>query len=301
MLVVFFTSKMWMYDDNPIVQTPFQSPITGLDQTTLQLNKWEYNPEEELMEVSLETIHKGSDIVKPTFTFSAREKGEIEEYPVKIVYKDDDNIVVQIENVSDKFKIIGLIVREHRDEKVLKSELKEKALEHEGIYDQDGSDSIDEKLTLPKPSEKILVGDYRKIKTNEKLVTRGAIDYQIENVEREIKQLEKQIKIVVEEKIPLQEELVQSLENEIIALEAELEYETKEEQQETLGEIQAKKDAILDANKSQDEHSLVVEKLMEKHERLRAKLDSIRAEKRYDLESDVVESEAGEGEERGGE
>ncbi len=37
LFVVFFTSKLWMYDDAPIMQTPFNAEITGLDQTTLKL------------------------------------------------------------------------------------------------------------------------------------------------------------------------------------------------------------------------------------------------------------------------
>lgn len=272
LLVVFFTSKLWMYDDEPIMQTPFNTTITGLDQTALKLNKWEYNPEKELMEVTIETEHTGSDIVKPTFTFSARERNEVSEYPVKVVYKDDTNIVVQIKNVPKTYRVMGLIIKEHRDQKILESELKEHLVDAEGSLDQEENE---QKIQLPKPAEKILVGDYRKIKINSELKTRDAIDYQIENIEREIKQIEDQIKTIIEEEIPLQDELIVSLQQDIEAIEVELEYKTDEEKEQALGEIQSKDRAIENAKKVQKELQTEVEKLAEKHQKLQEKLQDI--------------------------
>src|SRR5690625_923472 len=181
---VFFTSKIWMYDDEEILQTPFGTPVSGLNQTILTLKKWEYNPNKELMEVSLELQHTGTDIVKPTFTFTSKERESEIEYPVQVVYKDDTNMVVQIENVPETYRVIGLFVNEHRDVKIVESELREQYESEEGSVDQDGEVV---KMETPKPTEKVLMGDYRKIKMNNNLVTKGAIDYQIENVEHEIK------------------------------------------------------------------------------------------------------------------
>lgn len=275
LFVVFFTSKLWMYDDNPNMQTPFNTDILGLDQTTLKLNRWEYNPEKKLMEVSIETIHTGTDVVKPTFTFEAKERDSLEEYPVKVVYEDDTNIVVQIENVPETYRIIGLFVYEHRDRKILENEARERySLEGDTLNPEE----TETELELPKPSEKILVGDYRSIKINTELETKDVIEYQIENVKREIKEVENQIKIIIEEKIPLQEELIVALEEEIETIKNDLEYQTKEEKEESESEIKSKNEAIGEAKKEINELKENINKLMEKREKLQEKLNSISPE-----------------------
>lgn len=273
--ITFFTSKLWMYDDNPIMQTPFFTEISGLDQTVLILNKWEYNPEKQLMEVALETKHIGSDQVKPTFTFEAKERESTKEYPVKVVYKDDKNIVVQIQNVPETYRIVGLFVYEHRDQKILENELKMMDLESSGSIDQDENH---EQLELPKPKEKIIVGDYRKIKINKNLKTKNAIEYQIENVKREIKQTEQKIKELKIELIPLQNELINSLQKEIKVLKDEMKYQTETEKQTTNSLITSKNEAINNAKKQLEEFQQEIETLKEKHNKLLLKLQDISSE-----------------------
>lgn len=286
LLVVFFTSKLWMYDDAPIMQTPFNAEITGLDQTSLKLNKWEYNSESELMEVTLETHHTGDDVIKPTFTFEARERDSGEEYPIKVVYEDDTNIVLQLENVTEKYRIIGLFVFEHRDKKIVESELKESLSETEGSFDQEGDEISDVDLSSVKPAEKIIVGDYRKIKLNNDLGTKDDVNYQSENIERDIKVVEEDIDSILTEKIPLQYELIESLEDEVEVLENDLEYQTDEEQEESKVQISSKEDAIKQAKEEIEEMKLAVEKLVQKREKLEEKLESVQKD-----DEDVQQSE----------
>lgn len=63
-----------MYDDSAIAQTPYNESINGLNQTTLILRSWEYNTKNQLMEVTIETVHTGTDAAEPTFTFEAKGK-----------------------------------------------------------------------------------------------------------------------------------------------------------------------------------------------------------------------------------
>lgn len=65
-----------MYDDSAIAQTPYNESINGLNQTTLILRSWEYNTKNQLMEVTIETVHTGTDAAEPTFTFEARERNQ---------------------------------------------------------------------------------------------------------------------------------------------------------------------------------------------------------------------------------
>lgn len=282
LFVVFFTSRMWMYDDSPIAQSPFHTDIKGLEQTSLVLKKWEYDPEKELMEISIETKHTGDDFIKPTFTFSAKERDTGDEYPVKVVYQDGHDFVLQLKDVSNKHKVVGLFVYEHRDEKILENELKEKLNQINPSTSQDDKMDTDVDVTSVKPSRKVLVGDYRKIKINDELATKQAVDYQIENVNREIVQINKSIERIVKDKMPLQDDLVESLQADIISLKEEEEYQTEEEKKETATKISSKENSIKKAHEQKEEYEKSIAKLEEKRAKLFEKLDAILDEKNTD-------------------
>lgn len=270
---VFFTSKWWMYDDSPIMQTPFHETISGLDQTDLKLMDWEYNPKKKLMEVTIETIHSGSDVVKPTFSFAAKERESKEEYPVKVVYKDDSNIIVQIKNVPEDYQVIGLFVREKRDKEMLLTEYKDQLLEQESV----DNEALKE-VKLPDPSEKIIVGDYRKIAINNALKTKDAMDYQKDNIQLEMKQLEKKRTYILEEQIPLQDQLATKLKKEIDTLKADLEYQTEEEKEATKTSIEQKEESIKQTREEKKELEKLAEKHAEKHAMLQKKLKGLEDE-----------------------
>lgn len=273
--VVFFTSKLWLFDDSKVMQSPFGKEITGLEQTKLTLMKWEYNPEKELMELALGVRHSGDDVVKPTFTFSARERDMKEEYPVRVVYKDDENIVVQIENVPKKYQVVGLFVYEHRDKKILEAEVKERYASDQ-LYDELDEDEVE--FTLPKPSETVVVGDYRKIKVNPSLVTRGAFEYQKENIQREIDGVDREMKLIVEEKIPMHEESIVALENDIESIKDELDYQVDEEKEESLARIEHNKESIERAKEEIEDYIELLEKHIKKKEKLLEKLENVSKE-----------------------
>lgn len=287
LFAVFFTSRLWLFDDSKVMQSPFGKEITGLDQTKLRLMKWEYNPEKELMELSLEVKHAGDDIIKPIFTFTAKERDNKKEYPVKVVYKDDENMVIQIENVPEKYRVIGLFVYEHRDKKILEAEMKERYASDQ-LYDELGEEEIE--FTLPKPSETVVVGDYRKIKVNPSLVTRGAIEYQKENIQREIDGVDREMKLIVKEKIPMHEESIVALENDIESIKGELDYQVDEEKEELLVEIERNKESIGKAKEEIENYIKLLEKHIKKKEKLLEKLEYISKENE-DVESDNFEKE----------
>lgn len=290
--ITFFTSKAWMYDDNSLMQTPFHTEINGLDQTTLILNKWEYNPKRELMEVSITTKHTGSDQVKPAFSFAAKEKDSMENYPVEVVYKDEENMVVQVKKIPKDFRVIGLFVQEKRDQMIIENEMKATLMESSGTLDQDEDEIV---YKAPKPKELVIVGDYRKIKTNKNLETKDPIDYQIEQINREIKQVEKNLLALDKEQMPLQKKLISSIEKEIDALEKNMEYQTEEEKQESMDQVIAKKEAIENAKKDREKSRQDAEKLIEKREKLYKKLESLRPDEeakqtKIEKQSDQLES-----------
>lgn len=277
-----------MYDDNPIMQTPYNKEITGLSQTHLKLKSWEYNPEKELMEVVIETLHKGSDIVKPTYTFTAKERTANTEYPVDVVFNDDLNMVIQIKNVPNKYRVVGLFVIETRDEEMILSEYKEQLIEQ--IDSQHEDDEL--KFQLPKPTQKVIVGDYRRIKTNVDLKTKDASEYMKNNIELEMEQLIKKANYILKEQIPLQDNIIKSLEKDIESLKSEVEYQTSEEQKETEQQMIRKNESIKKAKEEKESLISMIEKYEEKHENLKRKLESIKGKKEEPTEKkEEVEEE----------
>ncbi|ALX47553.1 hypothetical protein [Lentibacillus amyloliquefaciens] len=270
---VFFTSKTWMYDDSVIAQTAFNESIGGLSQTTLTLRDWEYNPNNELMEVTLERNHTGTDAVEPTFSFYAKEQNESQKYNAELVYQSDNNMVVQIENVPESFQVIGLFVTEHRDQNILKQAYK-KQLENKGgettVTDQDIKES-----DLPEPEEVIIVGDYRKIDINQSLVTKTDKGYKKENIIADMERTKQEITTIIEEDIPFQEDLITTLKEEKQSLKQDMAFETNEEQADTEREIEQKDKAIEDAKGEIEKLKKKVKDLRDKYQNREEKLNTL--------------------------
>lgn len=268
-LLLFFTSKWWLYDDDPIKQTPFNRDIAGLDQTTLVLKKWHYNPDKLLMEVMLETKHTGADQVKPTFAFAAKASQTMDVYPIKIVYQQDNQFVLHIEQVPKDYKVIGVFVKELRDPKILESAARDQLLAEKGSIDK----SIE--LELPKPKEKIVVGDYREIQLDKTLDIKSKLAYQVEFISLEILQLDRQIETLETQQLPLQDEIVASIKNEIVQLESEQVYKTDDEKQAVQQQIAKKKVAIENVREKQKQYEERIQALQQKREKLLEKIEKI--------------------------
>lgn len=272
LLITFFSSKVWMYDDSPIMQTPFYTEINGLDQTNLVLQKWEYNPKQHLMEVVLKTKHVGTDHIKPTFSFAAKERDSKLKIPVKVMYQDDENVVLQIRKVPEEFRYIGLFVRETRDPKIIENEMKKDLATDTGTVNPEEETR---KFVQPKPTETVVVGDYRKIKLNKHLKTNSNLAYQKEQIMLEIKQVKKEILALQNDNIPLQDQLISSIQGEIKTINNEIKYKTEEEKQDAYAQIVSLQEAIKEAEKSKSEYESQVQRLKEKQVKLYEKLKDV--------------------------
>ncbi|MEE3808818.1 MULTISPECIES: hypothetical protein [Lysinibacillus] len=280
--LVIFTSKLWMYDDNPIKQTPFNKDVIGLEQTTLILKKWHYNPEKGFMEVLLETRYTGSDNVKPTFAFAAKASKTLESYPVKIIYQKDNQFVLHISEVPQNYSVIGLFVKEIRDKKILESEARDKLFAEKGAVDPSAV------LDLPQPKEKIIVGDYRKISEDKTLKEKTEIAYQEEFIALEIEQIVKKIHTLEKEQLPLQDDIIASIQNEMKQLESELVYKTEDEKKEVHLQLVKKKTAIENVNEKKKEYQNNLLELQNKRKKLQQKIEMIRSgEKKKEAAKDA--------------
>lgn len=258
-LGVFFTSKLWMYDDDPIQQTPLNQVIKSLDQTDVQLKKWEFNEEKNFMEVIIEKKHTGSDIIKPTFKYIGKEAEKNIELDTKVVFESDTMVVIELRNIPEKFKYITVAMDEYRDEETLQIEQKE-------------SGNV-EVFSPKKPKRFVFVGDYREIDVNNKLATRDEKEYQKENLYVEIERINDEIKFIQDEKIPLKHRAVLELENDIKHFEEEMKFATEDEKQSLDRDIYMKKQAIKREFEEQEKLEEKINQLQKKINSLRKKID----------------------------
>ncbi|WP_237566216.1 hypothetical protein [Oceanobacillus massiliensis] len=241
------------------------------------------------MEVTIETVHTGTDAAEPTFTFEAKGKESKELYPAKKVYESDNVMVVHIENVPTEYHVIGLFVTEHRDDKILKQEYK-RQLKNDSDVATTELDKI-KKSDLPKPEDVIVVGDYREIKVNKNLVVKSDKAYQKEAIVEDMKRIKQEITVIIDESIPFQKELVSTLAKEKASLKSEMEYETKEEQTETEKEIDKKENAISSAEEEIEAYKSKVKELKEKYDNREEKLDKLFHPERQSVEENQESKE----------
>lgn len=258
-MLFFFTSKVWMYDDDPIKQTPFGQEIFQHDQTEVVLKKWEYNEQDNFMEVVIEKKHKGSDIIKPTFQYVAKDALKDSVLDSKIVFESNEIVVLEIMNLPEKFKYITVAMDEYRDEETLRIEYREST----------GS----EEFTLPKPKRVVFVGDYREVEINNQLVTRDSKEYEKENILVEIEQLQNEITFIENDKRPHISKGIIELEDEIVRLTDEIKFATETEKKDLESEIESKKGSIKRALKNKKELDEEVVTLENKIEKLELKYD----------------------------
>lgn len=273
-MLFFFTSKVWMYDDDPIKQTPFGQEIFQHDQTEVVLKKWEYNEQDNFMEVVIEKKHKGSDIIKPTFQYVAKDALKDSVLDSKIVFESNEIVVLEIMNLPEKFKYITVAMDEYRDEETLRIEYREST----------GS----EEFTLPKPKRVVFVGDYREVEINNQLVTRDSKEYEKENILVEIEQLQNEITFIENDKRPHISKGIIELEDEIVRLTDEIKFATETEKKDLESEIESKKSSIKRALKNKKELDEEVVTLENKIEKLEMKYDYLDGK---DVEFDEEEKE----------
>lgn len=268
LFLFFLSSKSFMYDDEPVMQTPLHTPVLGLDQTSVTVDNWTYNPKKSLMEVIIKTKNTGTDAIRPNLTFKAQQKDVQGYLPMEIVFQDDDLYVIHIKKIPEDYKGVGVHIIEKRDENLL-SELSQTSLENENVSS-----------TTTKSTDKriVITGDYRKMKVDKTLSKKTSFEYISETIQAEINETKEKTTAIKDKEIPLQTTLVETLESEILELTEGKKYETEDEQIATDGKIGSKRNEIEGIQNKQKSLFEMITKLDEKIEKLEVKKADIEVE-----------------------
>lgn len=248
-----------MYDGDPIMQTPFNQELRTLDRTAITLQRWEYNPKKNLMEIEFKAKNVSSNPFPAKLSFVAKEKqNPAKNLPLKIVFHSNDVYVIQIKKVPEKYKVVGLFIKEKDDQ-----------MDTNTIDDSETTESTTQSNnTISKLN---LYGDYREIKVNKSLTIKNKKQYITDGIENEIR-LQKIEIDNLEKGISLQDGIIEELQKQIKELEVNKKYQTKNEITDTNAEITTKKNGIQSAKDTQNDMRKKLKDTQEKIKKLEQKL-----------------------------
>ena len=136
----FFTSKLYLPYEEPVYHTELKKSVTLFGNRTMTIEKRAYDPASHTIEMFLHV--EGGDGEK--YQFQAQEKANPNlQLPVKVVYQDDENMVVQVKELSPKWQAVALDVFEKNNQDVT---LETKQTNKE----ENGTSKEDEKQTFLK-------------------------------------------------------------------------------------------------------------------------------------------------------
>ncbi|MDR5021424.1 hypothetical protein FOL75_04995 [Bacillus thuringiensis] len=263
-LTICLTSKEFMFNDDPIVQTEFNRALPGLNYNTVYLKKWEYNSDKDIMQIHIKVEEKSGSYVSTKLSFKAKEKGNVKELPTKVVFNQDNMYVVQISEIPKEYKVVGLFVNEKAEIVSLENNTNNEG----GTVQNTDNNNVKEKSI-------VLTGDYRKIKNNKDLLRKSTDEYIQDETKEELNLVKIEIKNV-EKTIPLQDELSDKILNEIERIEANKQYQTEEEKIKSDSEIQKRKLQIEQYKKRKTELESKVKELETKEKNIEKKLEDQR-------------------------
>lgn len=112
---LFFTSKLYVPYEEPVYHTELKKPVALFGSRTMTVERRAYDPASHTIEMFLHV--DGGDGEK--YQFQAQEKVNPNlQLPVKVVYQDDENIVVQVKELSPKWQAVALDVFEKNNRDV---------------------------------------------------------------------------------------------------------------------------------------------------------------------------------------
>ncbi|ASK26301.1 hypothetical protein ABC970_22010 [Bacillus licheniformis] len=262
--VFLLTSKITLWDDTPILQTPFNEKVEGLSDNAVVLKEWEYNPKKELMEVIIKADSKGG-IANDNLTFFAKEKqNPMKKIPVEVVAQYDDMYVLHINKIPTDYKVVGIVITEKEQDEAVN-------LDHLYSVDLFAENQETEKNVENDIASVTIYGDYRKVKVNNKLKTLTKEEYLVKGIKEEIS-TKKEEKQKIDQMIPEQRQLIGKTKAEINELEENKKYQTEKEKLDTDSVIANKKEEINKAETAIEQLTNTSKDYADKIEKLNLKL-----------------------------
>ena len=169
LMTVFVTSKLWLPSDVKVMNSSYGTQKNTSASTSLVLESWQYNKQENYMEISLKfkNADDTQDIkFKPTAHTNRNKSIPLNAY---VAYSSNDLLMIQIKDIPQKWDVISLWV----DEK-----------------DALNSSPEDEKLEALKGAN--FFCDIREVKINNSLKPQSELNYALKGICNQMSEIKKE-------------------------------------------------------------------------------------------------------------
>jgi small-conductance mechanosensitive channel len=222
LMTVFVTSKLWLPSDVKVMNSSYGTQKNTSASTSLVLESWQYNKQENYMEISLKfkNADDTQDIkFKPTAHTNRNKSIPLNAY---VAYSSNDLLMIQIKDIPQKWDVISLWV----DEK-----------------DALNSSPEDEKLEALKGAN--FFCDIREVKINNSLKPQSELNYALKGICNQMSEIKKENSEINKQINSCNAEIKQ-LEFDISALKANQKYQTQDEIQKSNASVKYKINKIDD-------------------------------------------------------
>ena len=252
-------------DDSPFLQTPFNEEDTTLVGTGLILRSWEYDKNNNLMEVEVE--QNDSFSVSGGLSFYAKEKqNPLQKIPVKTVAEFDNRFVLHIEEVPSDYEVMGLVI-------VQNNKMEYFDLDNIELFsDEQNNDNEEDEISVT------FYGDNRIIPEVENIKEKPLNEYIVQSIDNEVNVLESEIK-EIENRIPKNQELIKGFEKEIETLEVEKKFQTVSESMETDSAVTGYQMRIEEVERNISDIEEAIKEKQEKIQKITEKKEHLLAQK----------------------
>lgn len=223
---LFLTSKIYMKTEEKLFHTELNQPVKISSTGKITVLNMEYNPSKDFIIFEFKIEGEG-DV---GFKFSAQEKvNPNAKLPVKEIYKEGNNYVVEVRELSKNFGAVALDVYYKNSEK--ESVNVRKFIEEPTVNVEENSNqqNVDHLL-------RTVYSDQRKVKINDDLLVKNKKEYEVFFIENEKEELKAKIKRI-DEISKNEESNIRELGQKIDDLKAEMKYQTQSEITETQSKI----------------------------------------------------------------
>lgn len=249
------TSKIYMEPINKNYHTNINQPIRLSSISMLTIKSWVYNPKYGFMEIVLKFDNPDSE-----FTFEAQEKTNPQiNLPIKTVYKDKENYVLQIKELSVNWEALALDIYQVNNQK--------ERIDFDSINKNQEEDSSAHEKTMLRS----VFTDQTKIDTNTRLKIKEFEEYQARILKMEQENIKEKIK-KYNQAIELEHKNQTEIQTEINEMEDELKYETDEEKINIQAKITSRNEDLTRSAETIDEYKNTQEKLTVQIELLEEKV-----------------------------
>lgn len=256
--ILFLTSKFYIQLPDKINQTELNKPIKFSTLGQLTVLKEEYNPRTNLIQISFKI--EGEE--NQSFKFKAQERNNPGVMlPVKELYKENHNYVIEVQKLSSEWGAIALDVyyEKSKDEAI---DMK-KFIEQAPQEDEKNEEDVDRLLTT-------IFTDQRKITVNDDLLALNKNEYEVyfvKNVQRDLKEKIKRIQQMKK----LEEDNAKERLSEIEEIKKEIKYQTESEITESKSKLTSLESKIKDSEQNvsmlEEEEKMVNEKIKKLNEK----------------------------------